>query len=131
MGTKAPKTRNNGTWTESRFNSFIKSLLRKGTMRWGPVHKVKKDAWVERGKYLCAGYKGVKPHVVPLTLNKKKNVFVDHINPIISPTEGFTTWDDCIERMFCEEENLQVLCGRCHKQKTDDEKTLRKESKEK
>lgn len=119
---KPPKTRNNGQWTEARFNSFIKSLLRKGTMRWGPVNSTKKAAWVERGKYKCASCK----EVVPLTVDKKKNVFVDHIEPVVSPSEGFKDWDTYINKMFCEMENLQVLCKDCHDAKTAEERLERK-----
>lgn len=118
---KPSKPRNEGKWTEARFNSFIKGLLRRGTTRWGPIHSTKKAAWVERGKYLCADCK----EVVPLTVDKKKNVFVDHIEPIISPEEGFTTWDDVINKMFCEPDNLQVLCKECHDKKTKDERDRR------
>lgn len=122
---KAPKTRNSGTWTESRYNSFIKSFLRKASMRWGPINKVKKAAWVERGKYLCADCK----EVVPLTLNKKKNVYVDHIEPVVDPVTGFVDWNTYIERLLCEEENLQVLCKRCHDRKSEQESIVRKENK--
>lgn len=121
---KPPKTRNNGQWTEARFNSFIKSLLRKGTMRWGPVNSTKKKAWVERGKYFCADCK----QVVPLTVDKKKNVFVDHIEPVVDPTEGFKSWDVYIERMFCAEKNLQVLCKKCHDYKSLLEREERKKT---
>lgn len=119
---KVPKTRNNNQWTEARFNSFIKSLLRKGTMRWGPINSTKKAAWVERGKYLCAGCN----QVVPLTVDKKKNVFVDHKEPVVDPEEGFVSWDVYIERMFCEESNLQVLCKDCHDRKSAEEREARK-----
>jgi len=119
---KTKKTRNGGQWSEARFNSFIKSALRKASMRWGPVNQVKKAAWVERGKYLCE----VCGQVVPLTKDKKKNVFVDHIDPIVPPEEGFTTWDKVIDRMFCEADNLQVLCGECHKKKSQQEREARK-----
>ena len=39
---KAPdkdKPYNDGTWTEGRFNSFIKSTLRSGSQRWPPKYK--------------------------------------------------------------------------------------------
>jgi len=119
---KPSKTRNNNTWTQARFNSFIKSLLRKGTMRWGPINSTKKRAWKERGKYLCNSCK----EVVPLTINKKKNVFVDHIEPVVDPSDGFKDWDTYISRMFCEEPNLQVLCKNCHDAKSLLERELRK-----
>ena len=53
---------------------------------------------------------------------------VDHIKPIIDPEIGFTNWDDVVNNMFCEKENLQVLCKDCHALKTASE---RKQSKEK
>ena len=118
---KPPKKRNNKQWTEARFNSFIKSLLRKGTMRWGPINSTKKSAWVERGKYLCAGCK----KVVPLTVDKSKNVFVDHVEPVVDPLVGFKDWDTYINRMFCEESNLQVLCKACHDKKTKKERDIK------
>ena len=34
---------------------------------------------------------------------------------------GFTTFDDYIERLFCEVDNLDVLCYDCHREKTDKE----------
>ena len=53
-------------------------------------------------------------------------VQVDHINPVVDPKKGFVNWDDFINRMFCEQSNLQVLCKPCHKIKTDQEKLERK-----
>ena len=94
-------------------------------MRWGPINSVKKKAWVERGKYLCAGCK----QVVPLTLNKKKYVFVDHKVPVVDTEEGFQGWDVFIERLFCEEYNLEVLCKSCHDTKSAEEREERKKSK--
>ena len=90
-------------------------------MRWGPINSVKKKAWVERGKYLCAGCN----QVVPLTKDKKKNVFVDHKESVVDTKEGFQGWDVFIERLFCEEENLEVLCKDCHDRKSAEEREER------
>lgn len=91
-------------------------------MRWGPINSVKKSAWVERGKYLCAGCN----EVVPLTLNGKKNVFVDHLESVVDTKEGFQGWDVFIERLFCESDGLQVLCKECHDKVTAEEREERK-----
>ena len=56
-----------------------------------------------------------------------KNAIVDHKEPIIDPAVGFTTWDDCIERMFCEADNLQCVCHACHKEKCAEEAAIAKE----
>ena len=126
---------NGGAWTQARFNSFIKSLLRAGTFKWPPKNKVKQKARTERGIYLCAGYKR-KSHKVPASLppkkgNKKRinNAVVDHISPVIDPNIGFVSWDSVINRMFCEEDGLQVLCHLCHTRKSMDEREIKKNAK--
>lgn len=47
----------------------------------------------------------------------KNQINVDHINPIV-PVTGFVSWDDTIDRMFCDESGLQVLCKGCHTKKS-------------
>jgi len=120
-------TRNNGDWTEARFNSFVKSQLRGGTNRWGPKQLAKKLANIRRGWYLCAGC----TEEIPTTLeerdksgNRIKNVYVDHIDPVIDPAVGFTSWDDYIDRLYCEISNLQVLCKWCHDFKSKKERAI-------
>lgn len=58
-----------------------------------------------------------------------KDIQVDHINAIINPETGFVSWDEVVNNMFCEKDNLQVLCIACHKIKTNAEKALSKERK--
>ena len=121
------KKRNGGEWTDSRFRSFVTSALRAASRRWPPKFKALKEAFVGRktnkktGKlamhYKCAK---CKKHFVAA------DVQVDHIKPVVDPKKGFLNWDEFINRMFCEIENLQVLCKPCHKVKTDKEKLERK-----
>lgn len=128
------KPYNGGLWTEARFHQFIKSALRGASQRWPPKHEVKKNARIARGIYRCAGY-GRSHHEVPSSLppkpgNKRRinNAVVDHIRPVIDPTNGFTTWDEVIEHMFCEADGLQVLCHECHTLKTADERSRKKKN---
>ena len=123
------KPYNNGQWSQARFNSFIKSLLRKGTQRWGPKNTTLQKARVSKGNYLCEGCKQVVPVTVKKDNKRVRNVFVDHIEPIVSPSEGFISWDKVIERMFCEEDGFQVLCDQCHKRKTAEERQIATERK--
>lgn len=124
--TGGPKTRNSNQWTEARFRSFIRSQLRAATMRWGPISDCLSNARKSRGFYLCAGCREEVPASIKINGRRVKNVHVDHILPIIDPDVGFTSYDDLIERMFCEADNLQVLCTSCHDKKTDDEKARAK-----
>lgn len=118
-----------GKWSQAKFNSFIKNNLRSATRKWAPIQQCKKRAHVSRGLYKCEGCGSE----VPLTIydedkrKRVKNIFIDHIIPIIDPAVGFTTWDECIERMFCDSSNLQLLCGDCHKVKSVEEVSVAKE----
>lgn len=124
--------RNGGQWTQSRFESFIKSALRAATRRWPQKHQALKDACIGKklnratGKeifhYKCAGCG---------KLFKGADVAVDHIEPVVNPKTGFVSWDVYIERMFCEADGFQVLCHTCHGIKTQNEREERKRWKQK
>ena len=125
--------RNGGAWTEARFKSFIRGGLRGVSMRWPPKNRVKQNAKVKRGVYLCEGY-GKEAHEVPASLpggpgnRRVNNAVVDHILPVISPLIGFVDWNTLIERLFCEDDGFQLLCHECHKAKTKDEREDRKQN---
>lgn len=124
---RAPKTRASGQWTESRYQSFIKSALRRASSKWGPKNEAKRLARVERGKYLCACCGEVGPATLPPLPGRKKrrdNAAVDHIDPVIDPAVGFVNWDTVIERLFVEVEGFQVLCWECHRAKTEKERAI-------
>ncbi len=118
-----------GTWTQAKFNSFIKNNLRAATRKWAPIQKCKKRAHVARGLYRCDGcHQEVTPTYYDGDKRKRmKNIFVDHTVPIIDPAVGFTTWDECIERMFCDSDNLQLLCKQCHSVKSREEIEIAKQ----
>lgn len=118
-----------GQWTQAKFNSFIKNNLRAATRKWGPIQRCRKRANVSRGLYKCecCGLE-VPPTVMDTEKRKRvKNIFVDHIVPIIDPAVGFTTWDECIERMFCDSSNLQLVCKACHSVKSLEETEVAKQ----
>lgn len=115
------KTRNNGEWTEARYRSFVKSALRSASQRWPPKYQSLNEACVgtklntKTGRmakhYKCNQCKNDFP---------AKEVEVNHIVPVV-PTSGFTTWDEVIERMFCEKDGLEVVCKPCHRSITKEE----------
>lgn len=118
------KTRCSGEWTEARYRTFVKGALRQATMKWKPIQDCKKFARIRRGWYLCACCKEEIPSTVIVNRKRVKNAIVDHIKPIVNPRTGFTTWDDCIEQMYCELYNLQLICLECHKGKCAEEKVI-------
>ena len=117
---RVPKTRNSGTMTESAFWSFIRSALRNKSRWWKPITECKQKSRRPytgpnkrlKFEYQCNECKGWYP---------EKQINVDHIIPAGTLTcsadlSGF------IERLFCEQENLQVLCEKCHDIKTQNER---------
>jgi hypothetical protein len=119
------RPKNTGRWTLARFRSFIKSLLRAGTMRWGPKYDAIKLAFVRRAVNPRTG-KLCKLHRCAMCkeLFPQNAIKIDHIQPVVDPKVGFVSWDEYIERMFCEVENLQALCDPCHDNKTKSDKQL-------
>jgi 5-methylcytosine-specific restriction endonuclease McrA len=118
---------NDGEWTEARFRAFIISALRAYMKRFPPKWKALKAASLGRlinkrsGRlaehYRCA--ECLEPFVA-------RDVQVDHINPVVDPAKGFEDWPTYMERLYCEADNLQVLCKPCHKDKTNAERKERK-----
>ncbi len=116
-------------WTEGRLKSFITSCLRGGFRRYPPKYEVLTEAFVDKrinektkrvsAHYRCGSCNGVFP---------TKEVQIDHIKPIVSPIDGFVSWDVFINNLFCDKENLQVLCVACHKAKTEKENNKRKKN---
>ncbi len=122
-------TRCDGRWTEAQFRSFVKNNLRAATRKWAPINQCKKRAHVSRGLYRCDGCgQEVTPTYYDDDKRKRmKNIFVDHIEPVVDPAKGWTTWDDCVDRLFCDSDNLQLLCKECHSVKSREEIEIAKQ----
>lgn len=122
------RPKNCGRWTLARYRSFIKSLLRAGTMRWGPKYEAIKKAFVKRAVNPRTG-KLCKLHKCALCggLFPQNAIRADHIKPVVDPRVGFISWDEYIERMFCEVENFQALCVPCHEKKTNEDRAKGKQ----
>jgi 5-methylcytosine-specific restriction endonuclease McrA len=117
---RVPKTRNAGTMTESAFWSFIRSALRQKSRWWKPITECKMKARRpykgpnkrQKFEYLCNSCKTWFP---------EKQINVDHIVGAGSLNCG-QDLPGFVDRLFCEQDNLQVLCTTCHDHKTKLEK---------
>lgn len=74
--------------------------------------------------------------------DENKNIAVDHIIPIVDPAVGYVDMNTYADRLFCDIDNLQVLCNyskedarekydgqiSCHKLKTKSESAVAAET---
>ena len=114
---RVPKTRAGNTWSECAFFAFIRSGLRQLSRRWPPLvrHAMvaarrtsQSDNKRLKWEYQCESCKEWHP---------SKEVAVDHIVPCGS-LKSFDDLRGFTERLFCEVENLRVLCNVCHALRT-------------
>lgn len=117
------KVFNGGLWTKGRFDSFVTSILRSGSRRWGPKYSALHAAKTEKRTNVKTGR--MAQHYLCAHCQKEftqKDMQIDHIEPIGREK----TWDQFIDGLFCESDNLQALCSGCHKTKTASEKPPKK-----
>ena len=113
---KTAKVRNAGTMTVSAFWSFIRSGLRQKSRWWKPITECKMKA---RRAYKGPNKRQKFEYQCALCQNwfAEKNINVDHISPAGSLNSA-QDLPGFVERLFCEQDNLQVLCTACHDVKT-------------
>lgn len=104
------------------FKAFIIQLLRRGTYKYPPRNEALKAARISRGIYKCEMCQGIFP---------KKEITLDHKNPVVEPKIGFVDWNTYIPRMFPEVQGFQTICRTCHDSKTKIENILRKKYRQK
>lgn len=108
--TRVPKTRNHGFFTESQYWGFIRSALRQKSRWWKPILHCKLNArrpckkGRQKWEYQCNCCK---------QWFSEKEVNVDHIRPAGS-LQCAADLAKFVETLFCEIDNLQILCTNCH-----------------
>ena len=126
-------------------NSQIRSAIRRTFSRSPLVQEVIKSVRSEHDQFNKDGSLGKRKAVRYTCANcgrkfMRKDIAVDHVEPVIPLDREFSSWDDFVDRLFCDEDNLQVLCSykikdkgkhgdklSCHHQKTQEERKLRKQ----
>jgi hypothetical protein len=135
----------NGRWVEER--GRIKGAIRRSFRLSPQMKEVLKKARVELPPALKKDGEPGKKNQVRYTcaicnqLFSQKNVQVDHREPVVPlwRPEASMSYDEIVRGVFCELDNLQVICSTpmkrnngvmsCHKLKTDEENFIRDELK--
>lgn len=105
---------------EINLRTWLVPRLRRLSYQWPPRNQAKALARVSRGQYKCA---------ICNNIFGPKEVQLDHINPIIDVKEGFQDFGIYVTSLFCKVDSYQVLCVKCHSEKTDRENEERKKNK--
>ena len=104
----------------NRILAAIKRIFSQSSVRKRVLHKaLSKQVGPRGGKmYNCKKCKKAF---------NTKGVQVDHIDPVcpIGVATMSMSWDLIMERLYCSESNLQVLCRKCHDLKSKKEAGLR------
>jgi hypothetical protein len=119
-------------------NSAIISSLKRVFSRSPIVIEKLKENRRERPWFKKDGTQAKKPRVEYICENCKKwymgkDIQVDHKEPVVPvniPVKHICM-NRLIERLFCDIDNLQVLCKSCHKIKSDEENITRRSWKKK
>lgn len=112
---RVERTRNSGTMTESMFWNWIRQLLRRKSMYWRPISNVRNKARVpykgpnkrRKWSYKCSNCN---------KLFDGKSVSVHHIDECGTLTCA-ADLPSFVEKLFCEEDGLVLLCNKCHDKK--------------
>jgi 5-methylcytosine-specific restriction endonuclease McrA len=111
-------------WTEAKYWGAIRSALRTGMRFYKPKtdlllknRKPCKNKGRQKWEYTCESCK---------QKFKSTDVQVDHIVPAGS-LKSYEDLPEFVERLYCGEDNLQVLCKPCHRIKTNHERGSKNE----
>ena len=115
---RVPRTHGGGSYTKAGYFGFIRGHLRRAFSRYPPKYQVRNAAKrTVKGKRWKYEYKCN----ICKKWFKDSEVEVDHIEQCGSLRD----YDDLptfVRRLFCEPEGLQVVCKKCHKSKTDEQR---------
>lgn len=114
---RVPRTRANGEWTEAGFWGWVRSGLRSMTKRWPPIARHARN--FARRKYIGSNpqQKWEYQCAVCAQWFKGREVHVDHIIPC-GTLKNYNDLPEFVARLFCEVDNLQIICETCHNIKT-------------
>lgn len=125
MPKKTPPFKHYPEWTEARFWSFVRSALRQAWNRYPVKYKV-----LLNNRITVQGKRHKYEYTCELCKTDKllqKEISVDHKKPI-GTLRKYSDLGNFVKRLFCGVEDLQILCQKCHRTKTNEERKASRKS---
>ena len=125
-------------YEDKAIKNKIRGALRRAFSSLPLVTEIKKAGRIEKVKYNKDGTPSKSPDIwytceycgaeAKGAKNKKGMPFiqVDHNDPVIPLDREIDSWDEFIERLYCDASNLKRVCSVCHHKKTKHERLVRK-----
>ena len=118
---KSKRPEGSGDGSKSSYEAWKRSAIR-GALRqaWKLSPQLKEIYKLNRIEYTKGGRNRVDYACAICGLHfSQKDTQVDHIDPVGSTpgsrmAEPWLTWDMFIDRMFCDLDNLRIVCKPCH-----------------
>jgi hypothetical protein len=117
MATKKPKgalVRCSGTMTEAQYLGWIRSALRSKWLRWPPRAQA-----ITAARRTYRGPNKLQKYEVQCAIctkwYKQKEIEVDHYPHDAGSILSVDDVGQFVNRLYCETDNLRVLCKPCHK----------------
>lgn len=107
--------------TERQFRAWLIPKLRRFSVYWPQRRYAREDARIEVPD---GNFKNGNPKIkvmykcnICTKIVGRDEIHIDHIKPVVD-LDGFNTWDDYINSLFCDVSNLQAICEECHAKKS-------------
>jgi len=110
---KALLTRAGGTMTEAQYLGWIRSALRAKSLKWPPRNEA-----IQRARRAYQGENKLQKWECQCAICKNwfklKEIAVDHHPVAAGSIRSVADISQFVENLYCEVENLRVLCHPCH-----------------
>lgn len=116
------------TLEQQRIN-FVRSALRRASMRWKPKNNVLNAAKTERKINPRTG-RLKWFYICNICKKEVDKVELDHIKPVVPLDAKKRNWDRFIKNLLCDESGFQAICTSCHGIKTAKEQKRRNKNKD-
>lgn len=108
-------------WTQARWWSFLRSLLRSGWNRYPVKYAVLKEKRLKNDGRFSAKTKWMYECAECKEMFQQKEIQVDHKTPA-GTLKSYEDIAGFVQRLFCGKGDLQIVCKKCHKKLTKLEK---------